>query len=155
MSQLGEFVVNHWDLFLALAIILALLIGQPLSRRLRGFHEVDPQGAVGLMNREDAVLVDVREDKEYREGHVTGSMHIPLSGLDKNLDRLESLRNKPVILGCRSGHRSSKAAGMLRKQGFEQVYNLKGGMLAWENAGLPLSTGKSKKKRKGDKKQSS
>ncbi len=152
MSQLGEFVVNHWDLFLALIIILAMLISQPLSRRLRGFHDVDPQEAVGLMNREDAVLVDVREDKEYREGHVVDSIHVPLSGLDKNLSRLENLRQKPVILGCHSGHRSSKAAGVLRKHGFERVYNLKGGMLAWENAGLPLSKGKTKKKRKAEKK---
>ncbi len=152
MSQLGEFVVSHWDLFLALAIILTMLIGQPLSRRLRGFHDVDPQEAVGLMNRQDAVLVDVREDKEYREGHVAGSMHVPLSGLNKNLDRLQTVQDKPVIVGCRSGHRSSKAAGVLRKHGFEQVYNLKGGILAWENAGLPLNTEKTGKKRKADKK---
>ena len=152
MSQLGEFVLNHWDLFLALLIILAMLIGQPLTRRLRGYHDVDPQEAVGLMNRKDAVLVDVREDKEHREGHIAGSVHVPLSGFSRELNRLEAFQRKPVIVGCRSGHRSGKAAGMLRKQGFEEVYNLKGGLLAWENAGLPLSTGKTKKKRKADKK---
>lgn len=153
MQQFGEFVVNHWDLFLALLIILALLIGGPLSRRLRGFEDVEPQAAVGLMNHQDAVFLDVREDNEYREGHAPEAMHVPLSVLGQQLDRLANLKEKPIIVGCRSGHRSSRAAGILRKNGFDRVYNLRGGMMAWENAGLPVTRGKeNKKKRKTAKK---
>lgn len=149
MQQFAEFVTNHWDLFVALAIILVLFVAPTVNRRLKGFKEVDVPEAVAMMNHQDAVLLDVRENNEYSEGHVQGSMHVPMSGFAKQLGTLDTLREKPVIVGCRSGARSARAAGILRKQGFEAVYNLKGGILAWENAGLPLTKGGKKKKRKG------
>ncbi len=149
MPQLFEFVSNHWDLFLALVIIVAMLVFPPINRRLKGYKEVEPNEAVGLMNHQDAVLLDVRENSEYAEGHIQNSVHIPLSALDKQMAQLESARGKPVVIGCRSGHRSARACGMLRKAGFEQVYNLRGGVMAWQSAGLPLTKGGKKKKRKG------
>ena len=147
MQQFGEFVINHWDLFLALLIILSLLAGGPVSRRLRGFEDVEPQRAVGLMNHENAVFLDVREESEYREGYAPESVQVPYSNLGKSLERLASFKGRPIIIGCRSGHRSGRAAGILRKNGFDRVYNLKGGFLAWENAGLPLNRGKKKKRK--------
>ncbi len=148
MQKLFEFVVNHWDLFLALAIILAMMFGGGLSRRLKGYKEVETLDAVQLINHQDALLVDVREDSEYREGHVSGSLHIPLGSLDRRADELAKHRDKPIIVGCRSGHRSARGCAILRKHGFENVYNLKGGMMAWQNAGMPLSKpGKSKKRK--------
>lgn len=148
MPQLIEFATKHWDLFLALIIILAMLYGGPIGRRIRGYKETDASGAVRLMNHMDAVLIDVREPKEYQEGHVAEAHHIPLSNFDKEVDTLEKFRQKPMIVVCRSGHRSAIACGRLRKQGFETVYNLKGGMLAWQDAGLPLSKAGKKKNRK-------
>lgn len=156
MERFGQFFINHWDLFLALAIILAMLLGAPLQRRLRGFKEVEPMGAVQLMNHEGALLVDVREDSEYREGHVQDSLHVPLSRLSNEVGTLENHKEKPIIVGCRSGHRSARACGILRRQGFQQVYNLKGGIMAWQSAGMPLSrddgkkAAKAKKRNKGN-----
>lgn len=148
MPQLIEFAIKHWDLFLALAIILVMLYGGPIGRRIRGYQETDASGAVRLMNHMEAVLVDVRELKEYQEGHISDSLHIPLSRFDTEAGTLEKFREKPMIVTCRSGHRSAIACGKLRKQGFETVYNLKGGMLAWQDAGLPLSKAGKKKNRK-------
>lgn len=149
MAQYLEFATNHWDLFLALAIILAMLMGGALTSRLRGYAQLEPSDAVRIFNHEDALMLDVREEKEYEEGHILDSLHIPLGKLGERLDELAKLREKPIIVSCRSGHRSATACARLRKEGFETVYNLKGGVLAWQNAGLPLQK---KKRAKGKKK---
>ena len=139
MEQFIEFAFNHWDLFLLLVVILALLAGQSWLGRLRGYAEIEPQQAVQTMNHDDAVLLDVREDGEVEKGRVAGAVHIPLSKLGARKDELEKHRQSPIIVACRSGNRSAKAAAMLRKEGYEPIYNLKGGMLAWQNAGLPVT----------------
>lgn len=147
MQRFGEFFLNHWDLFLALAIILALLVWQTLRARLRGFKEIDPGEAVQVINRDEAVVLDVREESEYKEGHIANSLHIPLGSLSSRLSELDKFREKPILVGCRSGNRSAHACGMLTKQGFAAVYNLRGGVVAWQNAGLPVTKGGKAKKR--------
>lgn len=148
MSQFLEFAINHWDLFAALAIILAMLLGGNLSSRLRGFSNLEPTDAVRIINHDEAVVVDVREDKEVADGTILDSLHIPLGSLGDRLAELANFREKPIIVSCRSGHRSATACARLRKEGFTTVYNLKGGVLAWQNAGLPLQK---KKRAKGKK----
>ena len=147
MQQFIEFFLNHWDLFLMLLVILGLLAGQTVLGRLRGIADVGPQEAVQRINHDDALLVDVREDKEYEQGYIPGSVHIPLSEFGKRVEELEKHREKPIIVGCRSGNRSAQAAGTLRKQGFEQVYNLRGGIMAWQSANLPVATRQKGKKK--------
>jgi rhodanese-related sulfurtransferase len=84
----------------------------------------------------DAVLVDVREPHEWRAGRARGARHIPLAQLPQQLESLS--RQAPVYLICRSGNRSHTAAAYLKKAGFERPINVRGGMLAWERAGLPV-----------------
>jgi rhodanese-related sulfurtransferase len=84
----------------------------------------------------DAVLVDVREPHEWRAGRARGARHIPLGQLPQQLESLP--RQAPVYLICRSGNRSHTAAAYLKKAGFERPINVRGGMLAWERAGLPV-----------------
>jgi GrxC family glutaredoxin len=135
---LGEFVIANWPLFLALVVILLLLARTWLGPgAVKG---VGPAEAIQLMNHQHAVLVDVRTDKEFQQGHVMNSLHIPLGVLANRLDELQPYKDSPLVLVCRSGARSAQAAGQLKKQGFEPVYNLSGGMLAWENANLPVTT---------------
>ncbi len=148
MSQFIEFATNHWDLFLALALILFMMFSSGLTSRLRGFTEIGPAEAVQLINHETATMLDVREDKEYQDGHILDAIHIPLSKLAGRLGELEELKSKPLVISCRSGHRSATACSQLRKNGFETVYNLKGGVMAWQSAGLPLQKPGRKKKRK-------
>ena len=148
MSQFIEFATNHWDLFLALAAILFMMFSSSLTSKLRGFTEIGPADAVQLINHESATLLDVREDREYQDGHILDAIHIPLTKLAGRLDELGDLKNRPVVISCRSGHRSATACAQLRKNGFETVYNLKGGVMAWQNAGLPLQKPSKKKRRK-------
>jgi rhodanese-related sulfurtransferase len=152
MDRLLEFSINHWDLVLALTIILMMMFGGGIMRQIRGFKEVVASDAVALMNREGAIYVDVREDKEYAEGHLLDSIHIPLGQLVSRISELDSDKAQPIIVGCRSGNRSAMGCARLRKAGFERVYNLKGGILAWQSANLPIeseSSTKRKNKRKG------
>jgi len=148
MPQYLEFAIKHWDLFLALVIILFMMFGGGLGSRLRGFKPIEPLEAVQLLNHGEPVLLDVREDNEYKDGHIIDALHIPLGKLDQRMVELEKFREKPIIVSCRSGHRSSSACAKLRKNGFETVYNLKGGVMAWQNAGLPLQKPTKVKKRK-------
>ncbi|MFA5626343.1 MAG: rhodanese-like domain-containing protein [Thiohalomonadaceae bacterium] len=148
MQQFSEFFINHWDLFLALFATLAMLAYSSFSDRLRGYRNVLPQEAVQLINHQDALLLDVREDSEYSSGHILDSIHIPLGKLRSRFHELAAYKDRAVVIGCRSGHRSGSACAMLRKQGFEKVYNLRGGILAWENANLPVIRGGKRKKKK-------
>jgi rhodanese-related sulfurtransferase len=140
-SQLIEFITNHPMLVLALVAILVLLIGGELRQRLSGVSEVGPVEATRMLNHDNAVMIDMREDKDYREGHIINAFHAPASKLDNYTGKLEKYRDQPLIVYCRSGQRSTAVCSKLRKQGFESVYNLKGGVLAWQKAELPLNRG--------------
>lgn len=127
---------NIWLILLA-AMSGFMLFGGGLRGRLSGVKQVSPQQAVMLFNHEDALVLDVRENSEYADGRITKAKHIPLGQLKNRLGELEKYKNRPIVAVCRSGNRSSHACGILRKAGFEQVNNLAGGMMAWEQAGLP------------------
>ena len=149
MERFSEFFINHWDLFAILAAILFMLLSGSVTQRLRGFKGIDPSGAVLLMNHDDAIYVDVRDESELKDGTVLGAIHIPLGQFGARMAELERYRERPIIVGCRSGSRSASACGKLKGKGFEQVYNLNGGMMAWQSAGLPLVKGNPRgKKRK-------
>lgn len=138
MQELSHFVSGNWELFVALAIILFLL-----ARTWFGPGAVDmvlPTETIQLINHKDALVVDVRTDKEYQAGHVMNALHIPLGKLDDRMPELLAYKNTPLVMVCRSGARSGHAAVKLKKQGFTDVHNMGGGMLAWERAKLPVTT---------------
>ncbi|RKZ38932.1 MAG: rhodanese-like domain-containing protein [Gammaproteobacteria bacterium] len=143
MEQLIEFLGNHPGLFLGFSIVMGLLVWNLLSDQISGIKPLLPQEVTLLINHENAIILDVREAKEYAEGHILNSVHIPLSTLSDKMARLEKYRNQPLIASCLSGSRSGNACRMLKKNGFEKVHNLKGGITAWQNANLPLIKGKS------------
>jgi rhodanese-related sulfurtransferase len=141
ISQITEFISNHPFLILAAVALLAMLIGGELRRRLSGVRDVGPGEATRLLNHENAIMVDMRSDRDFRDGHIVNALHVPAENNDMPA-RLEKYRDRPVIVYCRSGNQSLSACGKLRKQGFEKVYSLKGGVLGWQQADLPVSKGK-------------
>ena len=142
MEQLVEFIGNHLGLFLALGIVTGLLVWSLLGDKITGINSLLPQEATLLINHENAIVLDVREDNEYNQGHILNSMHIPLSQLSDRISRLEKYHDHPIIASCMSGNRSGRACSLLKKNGFEKVHNLKGGIIAWQNASLPLTKNK-------------
>jgi rhodanese-related sulfurtransferase len=133
-----QFVINNF-----LAISMAVLSGIMLlwslfGNRFRGIKEVDTAGALQLINHKNAIVLDVREPKEYDTGHVLNAKLIPLGKLKERMGELEKYRDKPIVVMCRSGNRSGTACFLLGKQGFAQAYNLAGGVQAWQKNNLPL-----------------
>lgn len=106
-----------------------------------GPNAVNPGEATLLINREDAHVVDVREAEEFANGHLPDARHIPLSKLSDRISEIEKFKDKPVIVCCASGMRSSRACGQLGKLGFNNVHNLAGGIDAWIGAGYPVKKG--------------
>lgn len=137
MDQISEFVVNNLVLFAALIVILFLLARTWVGTV--GIKRVGPMEAVSLSNHKAGVFIDVRTDKEYQQGHILHCLHAPLGLFESKLKEISPYKNRPLIVYCRSGNRSNSAAAMLIKQGYEEVYNLAGGVMAWQNANLPLT----------------
>jgi len=135
-SQLFEFVVHNWYLFVALVVILGLLVHNLIVGE-RG--SADPLTATEMINHKDATVIDVRSAADFATGHIVNAVNIPMNGFKNQMAVIGKYKGKPIIVNCRSGAQSSGACEILRKQGFEEVYNLKGGILAWQAANLPLS----------------
>jgi rhodanese-related sulfurtransferase len=138
MDKLFEFVVNHPFLVGTFAVLLALFIRNETQR---GGQSVSPQQLVDMVNRSDAVVLDIRDRKEYQAGHIVQSINIPNSALEGRLDELKKNRERPIVVACKMGQNAGAAGTLLRKQGFENVSRLSGGMAEWRNQSLPVVKG--------------
>lgn len=128
---------NIWLVLIAAFSGIMLLL--PIVRgKLSGALSADTTRTVQLINHQDALILDVREANEFAGGHIANARHIPLGQLATSLKPLEKHKDKTIVVNCQSGTRSAMACGVLRKNGFSQVYNLKGGIKAWQQAGLPV-----------------
>lgn len=133
-----QFIQNNF-LLVGLAIISGMMLLWPLiSRLMGGGKQVDTLEAVQKINHDDALVIDVRELAEVAQGKIARAKHIPLGELKSRIGELGKHKTKPIIMVCRSGSRSAGACGILNKEGFSEVYNLSGGMIAWQQANLPV-----------------
>ena len=135
MTGSVEFVRNNLLLFVVAFVSGAMLLW-PVFRKGTGGPWVNTAEATHLINREDALVVDVRDPGEYGAGHILGAKNVPLSRLDDG--ELAKRKERPVIVYCDGGERAGKAISVLKKQGFARVVNLSGGIKAWQQAGLPV-----------------
>jgi len=131
-----DFVRNNIFLILIAFVSGAMLIW-PLVRRGTGGPWVTTLEATQLMNRNDAMVIDVRDAADYGRGHILGAKSYPLGDLERRAAELEKHKSKPVIVHCGNGNRAGDALALLRRRGFEKLYNLSGGFAAWQQAGLP------------------
>lgn len=132
-----QFIQNNL-LLVGLAVVSgAMLLWSFIGGKVSGVTQVNTLEATRLINQ-DALVLDVREDKEFVAGHIPKARHIPLGALPERLKELEKFKTKPIVVNCRSGQRSARACGILKKHGFENVVNLAGGIMAWESAHLPM-----------------
>ena len=138
MEHFPEFMSNHSSLALAFVVILGMLIWTLWQGAGRGLKKLSLMDATRLINREDAVIVDVRSDGEFNQGHIVNAVNIPQKSVHEQLSKLDKYRSRPIITTCRNGQTALSVGNTLRKNGFEQVYNLAGGLIAWEGADLPL-----------------
>jgi len=122
-------------------MLAAISGGMLLLQTMRGGgNNISVADATLKLNREDALIIDVRETHEWDRGHIPNARHIALGQIGKRMQEIEKFKSRPVIVVCASGNRSSSACGTLKRAGFEQVFNLSGGIGAWSEANLPVTT---------------
>ena len=131
-----NFFVENWYLIL-LAVVSGGLLLVPGLKSV-GAGSLQPNDAVIKINREKAVVIDVREPEEYAKGHVTNSKNVPLAQLDERLPQLVKNKALPVILVCEKGARAVRAEAQAKKLGYEKAQAMAGGMKAWREASLPV-----------------
>jgi rhodanese-related sulfurtransferase len=132
-----EFLKNN-IMLVAVALVSGAMLIWPYFRRSSGGPWVNTLEATQLINREDALVLDVREQLEFSNGHLLGAKNVPLASIEARAGELDKHKAKPVIVVCADGNRASKAATVLRARGFANVVNLAGGFPAWQQAGLPV-----------------
>lgn len=132
-----EFVQQNM-IWIGLALVSATMLVWPMLTGA-GMESVSPGQATLLMNREDALVLDVRDSGEWSTRHIAGARHIALAQLDKRLSEIDKFKARPVIVCCATGSRSPEACGRLKKAGYEKVFSLSGGLAAWTEAGLPVT----------------
>ena len=135
MAQFIEFVINHWVLSTLWVAALAAIVFY--QQRSSG-NTVAPQQAIMLINRSDAIVVDVREKKEFEAGHIVDAINIPMTKLKQRMTELNKHKGKPLILVCKLGQQSAEAARALKTEGFENVHRMTGGITEWKAQSLPL-----------------
>lgn len=130
---------------LLISVVVISAVGLLLQMKVAGAgSSANPAVATQLINRESAHVLDVRSAEEFANGHLPDARHIPLDKLGERIKEIEDWKEKPLIVCCASGMRSSKACGQLKKAGFANLYNLDGGVDAWVGAGYPLKKGRGK-----------
>ena len=139
LTQISEFAVNHPYLVLAFVVLLALVFFNEVKIATQRFASLTPAAAVQLMNNEEIVVLDVREPSETAAGKIAKAIQIPVGAISKRLGELEKHKDKTLLVYCKSGARAGVACKELGKNGFEKVFSLNGGMLAWQEAHLPVS----------------
>lgn len=134
MTEIIDFLLEQWVFSGTLVALVALLI---YGERPKKYQLVDTNAAVNLMDDDDLIILDVREEKERKSGFINAATHVPMAQVKSKLDTLD--KSKKILAYCKSGTRSNTTAELLCKNQFENVYSLKGGFDAWQKAGLPIN----------------
>ncbi|AIF97638.1 MAG TPA: rhodanese-like domain-containing protein [Alteromonas australica] len=140
MDQVIEFAGNNIVLAGVWVALVAMLIFSYVSSLTSSIKEVSTHDATLMINKEDAVVLDIRAQKEFKAGHILGARQIKPEALrEKNFNTLENSKDKPIIVVCAMGNQARGTANAMSKAGFSKVSVLKGGMNAWQSASLPIS----------------
>jgi rhodanese-related sulfurtransferase len=140
MDHLAQYIQLNHLLVIATAVVLALVIVFEIRAHTENLTTVSPQDAIRLMNR-GAMVIDLRAAEQYAAGHLTGARRLDGEQILKAGDTLKKYKQKPLIVYDESGSLGNSAARQLKAQGFEQAFNLRGGLAAWRADNLPLEKG--------------
>lgn len=135
MARFYEFLIHHWGLsglWLALAAALLAYMGS------RSSGSLSPNQTVALVNREEGVVLDVRDRKDFEKGHIVDAINIPLARLPERIAELEKQKSNPVIVVCQFGQSAGEAVKLLQANGFARANKLAGGLAEWQAQNLPI-----------------
>jgi rhodanese-related sulfurtransferase len=135
---MNEFISQNLMLITLFVVSGAMFAWPSISKLLGNTQEIGTLEATRLMNSGDALVLDVRDNAEFAAGRIPKAKNIPLADIGKRVDEITRFKDKPVILTCKTGTRSGAAARRLKQHGFAQIYQLQGGLGAWQQASLPI-----------------
>ncbi len=135
MARLIEFIGNHWEL---VSVFLALLVALFAVETRRAGQTVTALYATHLINKQNALVLDIRDSNEFSAGHIPGALNIPYAKVKERISELESYRECPIILVCKLGQHSGTVGKWLREKKFRNIQRLSGGISGWVSDQLPL-----------------
>lgn len=135
MDQLIEFAINNWILFLTLFAAMGLLA---FTEGQKGGKSVSIHDATRMINKDDAVVLDIRSKNDFKTGHILSSINIPAADIDKRIDELNPHKDKPIIVVCNLGQTSGAVTKKLHAADFTNVVKMKGGITEWRGQNLPI-----------------
>lgn len=139
MNQFFQFVQNHWQLWVAAALLAGWILFEEFKNRMGGVMRISANEATMKINRDDAVVLDIRAKDAFASGHVLGSINLPQAEFKADDKKLAGLIDRPIII-IDNTEAAANAVGLkLRRQGFVKLYTLAKGFSAWKEANLPLS----------------
>lgn len=141
-DELLAFASRHMYLSLGFVGLTVAIVYTEIARLFRGYKALRPAELTALINRDNALVIDLSASGEFEKGHIAGSRSVQVSQFDPESKQLANAKALPVVAVCRTGQASADAAKRLKKAGFEQVYWLDGGIQAWQQADLPLIKGR-------------
>lgn len=139
MENLGQFIINHWQLWsLFVAVLLATFLNELVTQKKKA-KELTPQAAIDLINNANAVVIDLRDKESFKKGHIIDAINAKSEDFEQQ--KMEKYKNKPIILVCERGLQAPALAKKIAAEGY-QVVVLSGGIASWKNSDLPLVKGK-------------
>lgn len=140
MQEYLDFFANNTLLVVAWVGLVAAIVATTVMASLSKVKVIPAQQAVLLINKQDAVVIDVRSADEFRKGHIAGAINVPASQFKANdFSQVQKYQQKPVVLVCDTGMTTASVGRILTKAEFEQVYSLRGGMGDWNTQNLPVT----------------
>ena len=135
MEQYITFAINHWEMVVALSIMIVLLV---ITERRKSGATISPQQATLIANTGQALFLDVRTTAEFKGARIMNSLNIPFTELNKRLAELENYKGKTIIPVCKTGQTTGSAGRLLKQSGFDPVVRMAGGITEWANQNLPI-----------------
>ncbi len=137
MNDFGTFFSDNIFLFLALITVVTALIMSEFQRKM-GVKTLSPSEATHYINKEEALVLDIRDKSDFKKGHISNAKNITNANLENRIGELEKFKSKPIIVCCNTGQKAIAASKILHKKGFEAIYRLNGGMQAWRGENMPV-----------------
>lgn len=141
-ERLPEFIGNHFVLVTLFLLAAMMLVSTEFAALTRRYKAIAPAELTRLVNRDNALLIDVSAHSEFESGHIAGSRHVAMAQFDPDHKDLAKVKDLPVIVVCRTGQTSATACARLAAAGFSKVHWLDGGVASWKSADLPVAKGK-------------
>ena len=138
LAELVAFAGRHPLLSLALAGITLAILYNEIAGRFSGFRRVGPAQLTGMINRDDALVVDLRPAADFEKGHIAGAKNVQMAQFDPENKVLAPAKALPVVLVCASGARANRAVAIAKKLGYDNAQAMAGGLKAWREASLPV-----------------